>query len=412
MICRAAKMSGWQFQSAQKNAFRLFMASSNYKRVSRKRLCRICGKPDWCSYTPDEKTSFCARVTTNADRVSRTGWGVFHHEKTLFLNHFDPPFAPRRDSLPKPALAPIEIRDFVYRKLIALAPATDSAEIIDGEKGLRARKIIDFENYGALPQSRGERRELAKFIRNSINRQFPDYVRRRKSAVEGLPGFWIDERERVQLWTDKDYAFPLLLIPYRDEKARVQACQIRYMCRAAGFENGFRYVWLSTPDKNGGSSCGSPLHFAHYETAATANRSVLITEGALKAETVRNFSPRCDVLASAGVNCSHDGIVAAARFRSVFIAFDADYYENAHVARAIARLIDSLSNDSAQTGFERQIKILTWKIGVKGVDDALLRNSPLAPVSPAEWFKSLSADCRIQVETSRQTAEKLYLRLL
>lgn len=105
------------------------MASPNYKRVSRKRLCRICNKSDWCSYTQDEKISFCARVIEGSTRVSRTGWGVFYHEKSLFpLESF--PF-PRRAPPKKVELAPLEIRDFAYRKLIELASATSSKEIIE-----------------------------------------------------------------------------------------------------------------------------------------------------------------------------------------------------------------------------------------------------------------------------------------
>jgi hypothetical protein len=96
--------------------------NAQYKRVSRQRTCLICGKPDWCSYTPDAKISFCARITTNADRVSRTGWGVFYHEKSLFAR--TPLPFPAKPPPKKTELAPIEIRDFVYRKLIALSPAT------------------------------------------------------------------------------------------------------------------------------------------------------------------------------------------------------------------------------------------------------------------------------------------------
>ncbi len=194
------------------------MASQSYKRVSRKRVCRICGKPDWCSYTPDEKVSFCARVINSANRVSRTGWGVFYHEKSLF---FPEPFSsPRRPPPKKAELAPLEIRSFAYRKLIKLAPSTRSKEIIDDEKGLRARKILDFENYGALPQTQAERRDLAKEIRQSINREFPDFVRKQKSDVTGIPGFWLDKSGRVQLWLEKNYSCPMMLIPYRDAGKR------------------------------------------------------------------------------------------------------------------------------------------------------------------------------------------------
>lgn len=370
------------------------MGSSDYRRVSRKRACRICGKTDWCSYRPDEKISFCAREISGSNRTSRTGWGVFYHEKTLFQNHIEPPFAPRRPPpSPKPELAPIEIRDFVYRKLIALAPATNSFEITDGEKGLRARKILDFENYGALPQTRSDRRELAKIIRNAVNREFPDYVRKQKSAMVGLPGFWLDERGRIQLWTEKDYACPLMLIPYRDEDGFIQACQIRFMCRRMSTEDSPRYVWLSTPDRSDGASCGSPLHFARRKTTFP-DKPFLVTEGALKAETAQIFKPDFNVIAAGGVTCSHEQIVLATRSRPVFLAFDGDYAENVYVARAIARLISFRTSDAEEFNYEPQINILTWDEKTKGIDDALLQKNPISPVSPTEWLDSLSEICR------------------
>lgn len=386
-------MSGWQFQSARKNAFRLFMASSNYKRVSRSRLCRICGKPDWCSYTPDEKTSFCARITTSADRVSRTGWGVFYHEKSLFSE--EPIPFPRRPPPKKNEVAPLEIRDFAYRKLIELAPATNSKEIIDGPKGLRVRKILNFGNYGALPQTQTDRRDLARTIRRLINQKFPEYVRRQKCSIAGLPGFWFDKCGNAQLWTDKDYSCPTMLIPYKDREGFVQACQIRFMCRKLT-SGSVRYVWLSTPDKSGGISCGSPLHFASYN-ALSFDKPVLITEGALKAETALSFNIGVNVLASAGVTCSHEEIVAASHHRSLYIAFDTDYHENHHVARAFARLVNLILATGKSTAYNR-IKILTWNPKYKGFDDALLKNSPVIHLSLLEWYKSISEKCQDEVK--------------
>lgn len=374
------------------------MASSVYRRVSRKRACRICGKTDWCSYTPDEKISFCAREIVNSDRVSRTGWGVFYHEKTLFPNHVEPPFAPYRDKpQPKPTLAPIEIRDFVYRKIIALAPATNSDEIINDEKGLRARKILDFENYGALPRKQSDRRELAKIIRGAINREFPDYVRKQKSAMAGLPGFWLDECGRIQLWTEKDYPCPLMLIPYRDENGFVQACQIRFMCRSLAADDAPRYVWLSTPEKSGGASCGSPLHFARREFDFSG-KPFLITEGALKAETVQKFETDLNVIASAGVTCAHEQIVLAARRRPMILAFDADYSENIYVARAIARLICFRKADAREFNYEPQVNICIWNKRAKGLDDALLLGFSTYLISPSQWLASLGDECRSAAE--------------
>lgn len=362
------------------------MASQSYKRVSRNRLCRICGKPDWCSYTPDEKTSFCARVVGNADRVSRTGWGVFYHEKSLF--QIEPVPFPHRAPPKRAELSPLEIRDFSYRKLIELAPATNQKEIIDGEKGLRARKILDFENYGSLPRTQAERHELAREIRRLVNQKFPDFVRQQKPGINGLPGFWLDKSGRAQLWLEKDYSCPMMLIPYRAPDGQVQACQIRFMCRKIASDS-VRYVWLSTPDKSGDISCGSPLHFASYD-ASSFDKPILITEGALKAETALIFNKDFNVLASAGVTCSHDEITAAvSRFRSIFIAFDSDYYENHYVARALAKLLSSLFA-LQKADFYNRIKILTWNRKYKGIDEALLKNIPISRQTIFEWYKSIS----------------------
>jgi hypothetical protein len=61
------------------------------------------------------------------------------------------------------------------------------------------------------------------------------------------------------------------------------------------------------------------------------------------------------------------------------IAFDADYYENLHDARALARLLNSLLIDSAKLNKLPRVKILTWKPELKGVDDALLQNISIVP---------------------------------
>lgn len=366
--------------------------NSNYKRVSRRRTCLICGKPDWCSYTPDAKISFCARVCDGADRVSRTGWGVFYHEKSLYGEKPLP--CPAKLSPKKVELAPLEIRDFAYRKLIELAPAEECNEIIDGPKGLRARKILDFENYGSLPKAQSQRHDLAKEIRRLVNQKFPEYVRQQKSGLSGLPGFWLDKRGKAQLWKEKDYSCPMMLIPYHDAKGFIQACQIRFMCHQTLEE--IRYVWLSTPEKPGSVGCGSPLHFAAYQTKSF-EKPLIITEGALKAATIRFFKNDCDILASAGVNCSHEEIVAAARFRLNLVAFDSDYYENPYVARAIARLINSVLCDAMAFKIQPRIKILTWNPQFKGFDDALLQRDLIASKSFLEWIRSLSLVCRKEV---------------
>ena len=243
-----------------------------------------------------------------------------------------------------------------------------------------------------------ERRDLSREIRRLVNRNFPDFVRQQKSGINAIPGFWLDKSGNARLWLDKNYSCPMMLIPYRAANGFIQACQIRFMCRKLA-KGAIRYVWLSTPETSGGLSCGSPLHFAAYNINSY-HKPILVTEGALKAETARIFKVEYDVLASAGVTCSHEEIVTAARFRPLLIGFDADYHENIHVARAFARLLGSLFADAARVKIQPRVTILTWKPEIKGIDDALLQNIPIIPKSPIEWLKSLN-------ETSRREAVRV-----
>ena len=377
------------------------MTNREYKRVSRKRLCRICEKPDWCSYTFDEKISFCARVNAGAARTSRNGWGVFYHEKTAF-QAFALPF-PSESKFKKPELAPLEIRNFAYQKLIELSPATKCNEIIDGPKGLRARKILTFDRFGSLPQTAAERNYLAKAVRSLINQVFPDYVRKQQSGIAGLPGFWLDENGAVRLASDKDYKAPLMLIPYRSRNNLIQACQIRFMCQK--IEKGLRYVWLSTPHKANGASSGSPLHFAGCATDKTFNQPILIVEGALKAETVKFLKPDNQVIANGGVTASHHEIIHAARNRALLIGFDRDDLNNQHVARAFARLILARYSDAAKRGYKTRVKILSWNSAVKGIDEALLQRLEIQERTPSEWFESLSAFCQNEIRATAAASQ-------
>lgn len=336
------------------------------------------------------KISFCARIAQNATRVSRTGWGIFYHEKSGFSDR-RLPSSPSRSPLKKAELAPLEIRHFAYQKLFEFSPAFESKEITDGHKGLRARKILDFENYGSLPPNSDKRNALAKNIRNQINQKFPDYVRENKSSISGVPGFWLDKNGKARLWQDKDYNFPLLVIPYRNEDGLIQACQIRFMTDSV---LGARYIWLSMPEKSDGLSSGSPLHFAGFGQTFS-EKAVLITEGALKAETVKVFKPDLCVLASGGVTCSHEQIISAAR-RPLILGYDNDYAENTHVARAIAKLVLSRFEDSREFEYDFDLSVLTWNDEARGIDDALLQKSPIRRISLIDWFESLRGKSRAE----------------
>ena len=194
------------------------LVSNGFRKVTRKRPCRICHKADWCGYSTDERTSICMRVSDGAKRTARNGGNIHVHNDALLT------YSPRNKTQPtSPSIeiAPIEIRDAVYRELIRSSPAQKYyPHLIDGPDGLLSRGLLEGEtsNYGALPPTRKERAQLARQLRKFVLDKFPEYCRRYSYAgVVGIPGFWQDANGIVQLWKPREYKMPMLVIPYKDE---------------------------------------------------------------------------------------------------------------------------------------------------------------------------------------------------
>ncbi len=377
------------------------MADARYKRVSRARPCLICGKPDWCSRTADYSISFCARVTAGADRLSRKdGWGVFYHATLKPKSYWN--YSENRPETSKLAEAispaPLEIRDFVYSSLIRLSPASDYQALTHGSKGLLERCLENTSDYGGLPGSLAERRDLTAKVRRLLNQNFPLFLSQNPLGLRHVPGFWLDELNELNLWQKKDFANPFLLIPYRNPAGLIQACQIRLTGKLAADRK--RYLWFSLPQKNSAGS-GTPLHFASWKKFGQANftdRPVLVTEGALKADVVARLRTDFFAIANGGVNCSHDLIVNISRGKTLYLAFDNDYHENQMVMRQISKLLKLRLLDNQTNKTKVSTKILTWARTAKGIDDALLQGEKPEPISILDWFSALDQQSRIELQ--------------
>ena len=98
--------------------------STVFSRVTKRRPCLICGKPDWCVYVRDESLSVCMRVGEGARKINRHGGAIHLH------NGERQSLSPIAHALytcasePQSPIAPIEFRNRVYRSLIRLSPAT------------------------------------------------------------------------------------------------------------------------------------------------------------------------------------------------------------------------------------------------------------------------------------------------
>src|SRR5262249_44674686 len=129
-------------------------------------------------------------------------------------------------NIPQWPIASIEIRDFVYGRLIELSPATlYPSALISGEKGLLARGLAErhFGNYAGLPAHSRHLARLAPLLSHEERGRFST-----ADSLRGVPGFW-KGGQGAHLWKPKDYLWPRLLIPVRDGTGRIQACQMRLL---------------------------------------------------------------------------------------------------------------------------------------------------------------------------------------
>lgn len=324
-------------------------------------------------------------------------WGVFYHDRSLLDNPFWKKNEPRqfyKKQIEEIQPAPLEIRDFIYASLVRLSPASNYGCLTTGRKGLRERGLENFEDYGALPCTSSDRKDLAARVRLLLNRNFRAFVRENPHGIRHVPGFWIDESGEANLWQNRDYACPLLLIPYRDPAGKIQSCQIRFTGEIKAGKK--RYLWLSMPKSNSAGS-GTPLHFASWKNFGRegfAGKPVLVTEGALKADTVARLRPEYLAIAGGGVNCSQELIVNVSRGKILYLAFDGDYHENPLVARQLARLLKLRLDDNRKNDSHAPTKIFVWARASKGIDDALLKGEKLNEITILDWFSALDEKCR------------------
>jgi hypothetical protein len=116
------------------------MISVGFKRVSKKRPCRICGKPTYCGFSRDEGTSICMRISAGSRGLSRNGGNIHVHTEIPFITIQPRIMRPISQSIP---LASPEIRDAVFRELIKISPASNyREELVIGPGGLLSRGLL------------------------------------------------------------------------------------------------------------------------------------------------------------------------------------------------------------------------------------------------------------------------------
>lgn len=384
---------------------------TGWRRVSKNSPCAVCGKPDWCGLTGNDSFAVCMRESSGS--IGETKHGGFIHPLNYGADRVvqGTPHGTRTKrtkTVPKTCSPNSTLREesdelwqmrknIVYRLLIEMSPATLApAELIYAPDGLAARGLRDrAKRYGMLPGAVAERTELARELIKEVGRRHPalvQYAPMPRNPLAGVPGFWTAEDGTPSLWQREDHPGPILIVPYRDERGAVRGCQLR---SPSASRQGWRYQWLSSATyEKQGASPGTPVHFADGPRRTNqAAMPVMITEGALKADSCGRALRKPVIIATSGVGCAHEALIEASstiarRTERVTIAFDGDHRTNKSVCQQIARLAAGLRKENCLT------RILLWPVTIKGIDDALLAQArgyhfEFQSLESHEWLEHL-----------------------
>jgi hypothetical protein len=308
------------------------------RRVSRRRPCPVCEKPDWCSVSADGCLAICMRVERGSVRRTRNDGFLHRLRASSDVLHREP------DRRRHTRQCTPQVADAAYRALLdrlTLSPAAAHA--------LRVTRQLSDETvtknlYSSIPTA-----EVLASHCAAVAASFP---------LAGVPGFFRKGNRWTLNATDGE-----LLIPVRDARGHVVACQLR------SDDSERRYRWLSSNGRPSGVSSGAPIHFAAPELARLSG-TTLLTEGTLKADCISE-SLRCAVVGVPGVCAFGDDIGEILRSElpgldRVKVAFDADAWTNLAVSSALARLVRSLQRATLH------VTVLRWDFALgKGFDDVL-----------------------------------------
>ncbi|MEW6571460.1 MAG: phage/plasmid primase, P4 family [Nitrospirota bacterium] len=316
-----------------------------FREVSQKNPCPICGKPDWCSFSKDGAIVCCRRVDNGqgkykTDKSGNDYWVYLMKGSHPKLDTFD------LDIAPKPCCADSNALHKVYSALLNELHLEPSHKDNILNRGL-SDEVIQQGQYRSLPQR----------ARSKIARKL---VERFGEEIAYIPGFIQKEGGNGRYWTLAGCSG--LLIPVRDAQHRIIALKIRADEDKDDFP---KYTYFSS-SKFGGASSGSPIHVPLFN--GSAPEIVRLTEGELKAD-VTTFLTHILTISVPGASIWKPAIpiLKSLDAKIILLAFDADYRENPHVARALLNTYRTLQEE----GFVVEVEAWGLEQG-KGIDDVLL----------------------------------------
>ncbi len=249
--------------------------------------------------------------------------------------------------------APPEEIDRTMRALLKLLTLTEAHR-----KHLRDVRGLTDEQIEYL----GLRSTASYKLRHTI----PQKLMAQGCTVEGVPGFYVDKKEK---WTVNFTTWTAgILVPVRSVDGLLQGAQIRLDVpikddKDDPEDEGTKYLWFSTSTKHKGASPGSPANFIGDPHA----RVVYVTEGCLKAGIAHCLMDRAFLSIQGANNVSGlKDALALLRLNGaeeVVEAHDMDKFSNEAVALGAAKIF-LLARQSGM-----KCRSLTWNPNYKGIDD-------------------------------------------
>lgn len=315
------------------------MTRRDWKRVTRRSPCPICGATGWCAISGNGEVCLCMRV--ESDWPVLTGMGGHVHR--LVAEPTAPP-------PPRPAHS---------GPVITVAESGEISEWVLGQLHLKDEHVAHLE---------GPRRQLnAEQIGRRGYRSWPGLAERRLIAkraqqefgwlMRGFPGFYVD--------VDQDAYFvgpQGLLLPVRDVTGTIAGFQVRPDDASRG-----KRLWLSSIGRKYGTGSGAPSHVSTPTTVTWEPVILYVVEGVLSADICSDLLG-APCIGLSGVSnwrgVDWENLIHGVDATTVVIALDQGGDEVR--ARTEETLLTSVCCEHART------KTATWDGTLaKGLDDCL-----------------------------------------
>lgn len=303
-------------------------------RSNRVRKCPIC---DGEGCGQGDGLTLCFRVQSDKQAVS----GAWLHFDASART------AVARDPHLEPLRASIERRHAVYSAMLAVLPLyARHADHLRNERRF-SQSTIDALQFRSVPN-----RESGNWLAGQLARN---------TELRGVPGFW----RRFEQWVMAMSGCAGFFIPIRNLAGQIEALQIRLDHAKP------KYLLFSSTDKPEGCNSGTPVHFARVRRDV---RSVIVTEGALKAEVIAEQMD-APVIGLVAVGTFPDSLGVQLRselpkLEQVLIAYDRPEFEASDRAREnTAHQLERLRRSVDRGGLKSEV--LKWE-GAKALDDYLL----------------------------------------